>query len=374
MADQSALTVSDLFGESDQDSLFVLPLNILPMQTPGLKQARLIKNVRLQSVIEIFHDRQTGSGQMDVEDLSSEFGWEGETADLAMLRRLALMPSYDVYSLRVLLREQGISVTNNKHLSLTPEKNRELTEYMTKFTRPLIKEIYGDEAKNIDSMEGLISLFRDPDVQKARKNLQMMADTLGIGIMEVPTFLEDYGDIFLSLSYYRQCLDRIDPIIEDFLDSMIGLRSNFQLKHDLTFNQASKIIENTIKKVTRAVKQRFKTFEKSSQHMWDDMSAERFEEVKQLVETYHTTIGGILCGLSVKMSIWKFLFPNPDVGGPIRRSEFIMSEIRQGIENIQKIEDSAPKMTPIDFSAKKKQPQKAPEPPEGDDEDTIELG
>ncbi|CCQ72208.1 hypothetical protein [Magnetospira sp. QH-2] len=368
MADQSALTVSDLFGDSDQDSLFVLPLKILPLQTPALVQARLIKNVRLQSVIEVFHDRQAGSGQLDVEDLSTEFGWEGETSDLAMLRRLALMPSYDVYSLRVLLREQGISVTNNKHLQLTPEKNRELTEYMTKFTRPLIKEIYGSEAQNIESMEGLVALFRDPDVSKARKNLQMMADTLGIGIMEVPTFLEDYGDIFLSLSYYHQCLDRIEPIIEDFLDSLIDLRNNYQLKSDHTFMQASKVISTTIKRVTRAVKGRFKEFENASQHMWDDMSAERFDGVKHLVETYHTTIGGILCGLSVKMSIWNFLFPDPNLGGPIRRSEFIMSEIRQGIENIQKIEDSAPKMDTL-------LRQTEPEPePEEEDGDTIELG
>ncbi len=347
MSDPTALSVSDLFEESDQDSLFVLPLRTIPLMTPALSQARMIKNVRLQSVIEIFYDVQTGSGQLDVEDLPAEFGWEGDHADLAILRRLSLMPSFDVYSLRVLLREQGIEVSSIDYLKLSEEKSRELTTYMTQFTRPLIKQIYGDEARDIDSMEGLVAMFRDPDIQKARQNLQKMADTLGIGIMDVPAFLEDYGDIFLSLSYYRQCLDRIEPIITEFLTSMRDLRNNFQLKNDPTFMKSSQVIENTINEVTAGVTGRFENFDRSSQRMWDNLSADRFAKVKSLIENYHTTIGGVLCGLSVKMSIWKHLFPYPEFGGPIRRSEFMMSEIRQGIENIQRIEESAPMLSEL---------------------------
>ncbi|MBE0531563.1 MAG: hypothetical protein IH626_12170, partial [Rhodospirillales bacterium] len=45
---------------------------------------------------------------------------------------------------------------------------------------------------------------------------------------------------------------------------------------------------------------------------------------------------------------WARLFPAKDVGGPVRRAEFIMSELKQGIENIQKIEDSAPMLSQLD--------------------------
>ena len=38
----------------DRDSLHIRPLGDLPMETPGLASARLIKNSRLQGVIEVF--------------------------------------------------------------------------------------------------------------------------------------------------------------------------------------------------------------------------------------------------------------------------------------------------------------------------------
>ena len=48
---------------------------MLPIENPALKRARLIKNARLQSVVEIFADENAGSGQLDVEGLIDEFGW-----------------------------------------------------------------------------------------------------------------------------------------------------------------------------------------------------------------------------------------------------------------------------------------------------------
>ena len=61
-------------SDTDRDSLHTLPLSILPLDTPSLNRARLIKNVRLNSVIELFTDKDTGSGQIDIEDLPHQFG------------------------------------------------------------------------------------------------------------------------------------------------------------------------------------------------------------------------------------------------------------------------------------------------------------
>ena len=60
-------------NDTDRDSLHILPLEILPLETPSLNRARLIKNVRLKSVIELFKDADTGSGQIDIEDLPHQF-------------------------------------------------------------------------------------------------------------------------------------------------------------------------------------------------------------------------------------------------------------------------------------------------------------
>ncbi len=39
--------------------------------------------------------------------------------------------------------------------------------------------------------------------------------------------------------------------------------------------------------------------ERSTQDMWDNISAERFHQVEDMIESFHTTIGGELCSLSV---------------------------------------------------------------------------
>ncbi|MBT4934280.1 MAG: hypothetical protein HOL66_11755 [Rhodospirillaceae bacterium] len=341
---------SDDIRDSDRDALHILPLSMLPFETPGLKRARMIKNVRLESVIELFSEEGTGSGQMDIRDIGQEFGWPDDQIhpDLVMLRKLALLPSFDVYSLRISLRQQGIDVENQDALKLSDAKTRDLTAYMTGFTHALIKEIYGSSDINIESFNDIIALFRDPDIKKAKEQLDVMASKLGIGLAEIPTFLEDYGDIFLSLSYYRQSLDEIEPVIEEFLGSMDEIRSNWQLKQDQNLMRTCKMLQSTINELMAEITGRFENFEQGTKDLWNDISAKRFQRVKSLIESYHTTIGGVLCALSVKIDAWHNLFPSHDTGGPVKRAEFIMSEMKQGIENIQKIETSAPMLAGLD--------------------------
>lgn len=331
----------------DRDSLHILPLSILPIQTKPLKRARMIKNVRLDSVIEFFDDADAGSGQLEIEGLITEYDWPEVPPhpDLVLLRSLALLPSYDVYSLRILLREQGIPVNNVNALKLSKSKSQELGMYMRDFTRPLIVEIYGDgEDVDIQSFEDVVNLFRDPDVKKAKEKLQLMADKLEIQLEDVPKFLEDYGDIFLSLSYYRQCLDTIAPVITQFLDTVAELKENWQLRNDPNLMKTCKMMENTINELMAAITGRFENFDRSTKDMWDEISAARFRRVEEIIKSMHTTIGGVLCSLDVKMNAWARLFPDKNSGGPVRRSEFIMSEMKQGIDKIQAIEASAPPM------------------------------
>ncbi|MHA1537537.1 MAG: hypothetical protein ACTSUD_08275 [Alphaproteobacteria bacterium] len=334
---------------ADTDSLHILPLAIVPLQSPALQRARMIKNSRLKSVIEIFNVDSGGSGQIEVEDVPKEFGWSEDDPhpDLLLLRKLKALPSYDVYSLRILLRAYGIPVSEAKHLRLSSAKSAELGEYMTDFTMPLIKQIYGDGEVEIKDFGDVVGLFRDPDVGKAREKLSVMAEKLEIELEEVPLFLEDYGDIFLSLSYYRQCLDKIEPIITGFLDSLSMIRENWQLKKDAHLISTCANIEATINGLMAAITGRFENFDRSTGDMWNEISATRFKKVKELIEGYHTTIGGVLCALSLTMGAWEQHFPNKDAGGPNKRAGFIMSELKQSIENIQKIEDSAPMLSEL---------------------------
>jgi len=318
----------------------------LPLDTPSLNRAKLIKNVRLDSVIELFTDANTGSGQIGIEDLPQQFSWDmaEPPSDMTIMRKIGMLPSYDVYSLRISLREMDIAVNDHDALKLSDAMCKELTAYMTDFTRPLIAQIYGGDDVKIESFDDVIKLFRSPDMKTALEKIRIMADKLNIKPEEIPRFMEDYGDIFLSLSYYRRSLDAVEPIIIEYLEAMDALKNNYRFKIDQNLGKTMNEMEATINELMAAITGRFENFERGTKHMWDEISADRFRKVEDLISSYHTTIGGVLCSLSVKMDAWARLFPTPSSGGPGKRAEFIMSEMKQGMEKIQKIEDSAPRL------------------------------
>ena len=320
--------------------MFVLPLSLIPLETPALQTAKLIKNARLKSVVEIFSDEQSGSGQVDVEKLGNMFGWPEDQMhpDLMVLRRLSLLPSYDVYSLRISLREHGIAVNDFSSLRLSPDKAKELTKYMVMFTRPLMKMLYGEDGVNIESYDDLLKLFRDPDIKKARQRLEQMADSLNIEVMDVPRFLEDYGDTFMSLSYYRYCLDRLAPYFSQCVDSLGPIRSHFQLKQNVNLMRTCDTIEEVVNSMSASITGRLEVFERRSREMWENLTQEEFRSVKGMIERYHVSIGAVLCGLSVKMNSYAKSFPNPRSGGPVKRADFMVSEMIQGIELIREME------------------------------------
>ena len=294
-------------SDVDKDSLHILPLSIIPLETRSLRRARLI------------------------------FGWPPDTdaADLTVIRELSDLPSYDVYSLRIQLRELGIAINDHADLRLSEGKSEELRSYMTVFTRPLIEQIFADDDSDVRTIDDIFGLFRDPDKKKVLARLDTIARKLGIDIEGVPKFLEDYGDIYLSLSYYRQCLDQVAPQMFEVTDSLAMLRANWQLQQDDRLMQASDFVEGALNELAADVTGRLESFERNSRDIWDNISAERFREVEKFIQSHHVTMGGTLCSLSVKMNAWRRLFPNKQSVTPMKAAEFIITDMRQGLQRIQ---------------------------------------
>ena len=69
--------------------------------------------------------------------------------------------------------------------------------------------------------------------------------------------------------------------------------------------------------------------------MWREFDATNFRRFRNMVQDSHTVMGGVLCALNLKMSSWKERFPNPDAGGPMKRAEFIMTELQQGLDRVR---------------------------------------
>lgn len=353
-----AYKVEQEYIEEDRDLLHVVDLSALPITHKPLARARMIKNTRLDSVVEMFREAGVGSGQIDVEKIPGEFGWNGSQphGDFELLRKLALLPSYDVYSLRVLVRAHGINVADQSALQLSEQKRQELAAYMKKFTRPLMMQVYGDEGAQIETFDDVLNLFKDPDIQRARRRLTTMAEKLGIDIMTIPRFLEDYADIFLSLSYYKQSLDRITPGVYDFLDSFADLRKNYQMRNNFALMQACDEMEVVFNHLITAVTGRIESFDRYTKDMWNDLSADRFRVIEKIIRSYHTTLGGVLCALTVKVDAWTETFPRRENGGPVRRADFIMTDMTHGMKRIKQLDEQSPSMSELLASMKKSAP------------------
>ncbi len=330
-----------LVDDDARDSLHILPLSALPLETPGLQRARLIKNVRLNSVVEVFNDATAGSGQVAPSHLPMYFNsYPGEIArDLVKINRVAQIPSFDVYSLRIELRRLKIDVDECWGLQLSERRRAQLVQYMRIFTRPLIECVYGAVDVQVQSVDDLIRLFAQPDVDEARRRLRRMADRLDIGIGEIPSFLEEYGDIFLSLAYFRRCLDEIVPDVQNFLAWMEGVRASNAIRRDVRQQRLVEEVNRDLTDIITSITGRFESFDNRSKSFWQDINADSFRSIREAITAHHVTIGGVLCGLAVKMNLWKERFAHG--GGPVRRLEFIKSEILPGLSYIRNLERSA---------------------------------
>ena len=333
--------------DEDRDSLHTLPISILPIRTQVFRRARIVKNSRLESAIEFFSAVGCGRGQIDVRNVAKFLALEQTPPhpDVLLLRTVSELPSFDVYSLRILLRAKGISIADSSALMLSSGKVASLSAYMAKFTRPLVTEIFGQDTEGAQFRD-IVGLFRADNAAAVRERLAKMSDRLGIPVDSIPKFLEDYGDIFMSLSYYRQCLDDLLPQVENFLKGMAMVRASHQLAQDRSLMDVVDTIEATINGMLSNVTGKIESFERSTNDMWRDLTAEKFQKIETLISLYHTSIGGALCAMTVKMAAWTSQFPNAS-GGVGRRAAFIMSDMRQGIEHLKAPDDEAPMLSAL---------------------------
>ena len=316
--------------DQDRDSIHCLPLSVIPLQTKGLSRTRMIKNARLESVIELFDDEKSGSGQVPVTAIRQVYK-NISSDDVRMLSELAKLHSYDVYSLRIQLRKLGVKVDDQEHLKLSAAKQAQLHRYMTAFTQRVILEVFGDNNGEVQNFNDVVDLFRHPDKRMALKKLRMMSDKLGIELEEVPTFLEDFGDIYLSIAYFRECWESVQSPFSDFCHSVDDIMENRTLKQDRGLMKTCDSLCGKLADMNQDTQDRFHEFEKQTSKMWENIDSARFKWFKRIVRDNHTEIGTALCNLSVKMDAWHKQFPRQDAGGPMKRAEFIRLTMQQGI-------------------------------------------
>ncbi|MFN7113305.1 MAG: hypothetical protein ACK4PK_02995 [Alphaproteobacteria bacterium] len=323
----------------EQDALDKLSLSIIPLSSTALRNARLIKNTRMETTVELMNDPVAGSLQMRPDDIAENL--TNSTRDQAIIRALAALNSYDVYSLRTSLKKIGVEVEDKQKLDLTEEMKLTLHHYMLAFTRPLVDRIFGYE--KAEGQEDISLLLNDPDVARVRDNLRIMSEKTGIPLEEIPRFLSAYSDVFLSVAYYRHSFESLGEEIERFLQWIGELQQHRDIKSSPRMVNACRNTEDIVYKLTVSVRERMSRFNKAFHMFWSDINKDSFEQLRKQIEENHDGMGSVLCGLLVKVRSWSYEFPDNTVGSPAKRVTFVMTEIEPGLDKLKFFENEARK-------------------------------
>jgi len=336
---------SEFYSDQEKDALHILPLAIIPLKTPGMRRQRLIKNARFETVMELFNDARSGSGQIDISGLDHFFDATAPSflEDKIIIESLAEAPSFDVYSLRLTLRSHNLKVDEATHLRLSPQMQEKLTEYMRVFTRPLVHKVFGDDTRDISSASQIIDMFREVDRDEALRRIKAISDALRLSVDQIPGFLEDYGDIFLSLSYFKRYLDQIRPDFDAMKTWMREGITDSHLRHNKDAVRACELVGANVDAAIRFVLSRFQAFDEISREFWTDLSRERYGLLRSVIQSHHRVVGGILCGLSVKLERWHADFPTGQ-GSPNKRTAWLLAEMVPGLDRIRALEKQAPRL------------------------------
>ncbi len=329
------ISAEDLHIEQAKDALHILPLEMVTLATPGLRRMCLVKDAQLNTKVEVFSDSGGGRGLVPWNTLDNVFpAHKKELAeDMPTLKALSTLPSFDVFSLRIGLRQLGINVSDSSYLSLSPNTQKSLSSYMREFTKPLIIKIYGSNDHNITGFSDLVRMFKNPDKKEALKNLRQMSDALNVELTTIPSFLEDYGDMFLSVAYYRSNFDEAQSRLDNFVKWTEGITDNMYLARDKELMARCRIVQENVETIHYGLLNRLGIFQERFGTFWNDINARSFHEIKKLITANHEALGGALCGMSVKMSTWEQKFPSHE-GAPNKRADFLVAEILPGLNKI----------------------------------------
>lgn len=328
---------------ADLDSIDVFPLEIMPIKSPTLKKARLVKNARMETALELYNDPISGSLQISPQKLGEMFSEDNTKYqdDHQIIMQLSTLGSFDVFSLRTIFKKLDLETIPEDALDLSDKMRAELQGHSQKFIRPLIERIYGLDRFSGSEVKDLRDVFKNPDVELVRDNLKIMTQKTGIPLNEIPAFLEEYNDVFLAVAYYNYSLESIHRIVDKFFSWIHQTRTQREIMASPKTMTSCETVESILQFINMSLHERLARMQKNFDVFWGDINRASFSRLQEDIAGNHQSLGAVLCGLIVKMRAWEKDFPTANSGGPQQRSKFIISELEPGLERLKTLEQDA---------------------------------
>ena len=333
MSPQSAARRRDDYASS----LHRLPLASLPVTHPVLRKSQMVKNAKFESVVELYQDKKAGSGQYYVDAVATMLGiGHADGLDLGILKNIALLPTFDIFSVRLLLRDMGITAETGQ--TLPREVGAAVEAQMRKFTIPLLRYVYDGANHEAADLPQLLVLFRDPDVKRAEAHLRRLAEKIKIPVLQVPRFLEDYSDTFLAISLYHHTFDNIKPSVDQFLESVEQLKAHFP--RDQVVLLALARVRADFSHIMKSTARRLNASEQLVSLLWGETVNAPLETLQPRIREFQFLLGYLLCGIAVKMAAWQTAFPSARSGTPKQCVELITTDIVYALARLRTAADN----------------------------------
>lgn len=328
-------------ANADKDAMDTLPLNSIPLTSNTLKSAKLIKNARMETTVELYNDPLAGSLQISPQAIKDYMAVS--PLDQEIIQSLAGLQSFDVYSLRSNLKKLGVEPTDVDALELSNDMKDRLGDYSIHFIRPLIEKLFGHGNQQETGKDALQDILRDPDVARVRENLKIMSAKTGIPIDDIPKFIKEYSDVFLSVAYYRYSFESVVADIDRFLLWMFEAKSHRDVTSSPKTLAHCKQVETAVRFLMVSIRERLEQFQTSFEQFWQNINSNSFQQLQKQIEENHASMGSVLCGLVVKIALWKKEYPDNLKGSPTTRAKFVITELEPGILRLKDLENEARK-------------------------------
>lgn len=327
-------------GGGAGDDFDKLPLSIIPLASERLKSSRLVKNTRLETMLELHNDPVSGSLQIRPEDIPKNFPGASKN-DLDIIQKLSELKSYDVYSLRLSLKKLGIEVDPSA-LALSDEMKERLERYSAEFTRPLILHLFGDaEHHDIKDAQDFHRLFQAPNVALVQERLKNLSQKTGVAPSDLPAFLEHYRDLFLATLYYRNNFEALVPELNHLWLWLSDLKSQPEAAASAEGTASCRKVTGAFRALFISTRERLAKFRAAFDAFWSDTSPEAFARLKQEIEDNHLSMGAVLCGIGVKIRDWARAFPAGQRMDARSRLQYVMTELEPGLDQLTQMENVA---------------------------------
>jgi hypothetical protein len=244
--------------------------------------------------------------------------------------------SYDVYTLRAALGSH-LSPERFEQLALPDSEKRQLEEHTKEYTRALFAIIFEASGIEVSNRQAMRDLLEGSTKEIVQRNVMALAQKFAIKPTELVNYMAGVGEMLLAIAYYKRAFEYTRLDLHGFIREIKSLHEHqfVVLQHPDVPQNARKILALSAR-TTKLLDSYFESFNGIGK-IWENLTPERFRQIREAVERQYPIIGSTLCIWQVKLDAWNKRFHRTTRrdNSPAQFATFFQERIFPNFEKIQ---------------------------------------